>query len=230
MGCRQHGDIADSTERSISTRCINGIGCHTDNHKIHYSEMNAMPEAMHQLTKENKKFQYKVVQKGGTATIFGEAIEWLMYAGIVHKCSRIEHAFIPIKVYQNFSDFKLYMNDTGMLAMHSGIPVQLILSSIDTENTFLGALAENYVAQEFSTKKIPLFYWKSEDTAEIDFVLQQEMEVIPVEVKKGKRTRSRSMNMFVTKYNSPYAIRISAKNFGFENNVKSIPLYAVWCI
>jgi predicted AAA+ superfamily ATPase len=183
-----------------------------------------------QLAKENKKFQYKIAQKGGTATIFGEAIEWLLYAGIVQKCSRLEHAIVPIKVYQNFSDFKLYMSDTGMLAMHSGVAVQIILSSIDTDNIFLGALAENYVAQEFTTKRKPLFYWKSEDTAEIDFVLQNETEVIPVEVKKGKRTRSRSLDMFVKKYKCPYAIRISAKNFGFENNIKSVPLYAVWCI
>jgi predicted AAA+ superfamily ATPase len=183
-----------------------------------------------QLGKENKKFQYKVVKKGGTATIFGEAIEWLLYAGIVHKCSRIEHAFVPVKVYQNLSDCKMYMSDTGMLAIHSGIAAQIIFSSIDTDNIFLGALAENFVAQAFATKKIPLFYWKSKDTAEIDFVLQNETEVIPVEVKKGKRTRSRSLDIFVKKYKSPYAIRISAKNFGFENKIKSIPLYAVFCM
>jgi predicted AAA+ superfamily ATPase len=183
-----------------------------------------------QLGKENKKFQYKVVKKGGTATIFGESIDWLMYAGIVHKCSRIEQAFVPIKVYQNFSDFKLYMSDTGMLAMHTGIATQIILSSIDVDYMFLGALAENFVAQAFAAKKIPLFYWKSEDTAEIDFVIQNETEVIPVEVKKGKHTRSRSLDIFTKKYKSPYSIRISAKNFGFENNIKSVPLYAVWCI
>ncbi|MDR2840577.1 MAG: AAA family ATPase [Paludibacter sp.] len=183
-----------------------------------------------QLGKENKKFQYKVVQKGGTATIFGEAIEWLLYAGIVHKCSRLEHGFMPLKVYQNLSDFKLYMSDTGMLAMHTGIATQIILSSLDVDNIFLGALAENFVAQTFAAKKTPLFYWKSEDTAEIDFVLQHETEIIPVEVKKGKRTRSRSLDIFVKKYKSPYAIRISQKNFGFENNIKSVPLYAVFCI
>ena len=183
-----------------------------------------------QLAKENKKFQYKVVQKGGTATIFGEAIEWLQSAGIVLKCQKIEHAFIPIKAYQDFSDFKLYMSDAGMLTMLSGLPAQMLLASIETNNTFMGAIAENFVAQSFASKAIPLLYWKSKDTAEVDFVIQQDEYVVPVEVKKGIRTRSGSMALFSEKYHSPFAIRISQKNFGFENNVKSIPLYAVHCM
>ena len=183
-----------------------------------------------QLAKENKKFQYRVVQKGGTASIFGEAIEWLQSAGIVLKCQKIEHAFIPIKAYQDFSDFKLYMSDTGMLTMHSGLPAQMLLNSIETNNSFMGAIAENFVAQTFAAKSIPLFYWKSEETAEIDFVIQDDENVIPVEVKKGVRTRSGSMAQFAKKYQSQYAIRISQKNFGYENNIKSIPLYAIHCI
>ena len=183
-----------------------------------------------QLAKENKKFQYKIVQKGGTATIFGEAIEWLQSAGIVLKCQKIEHAFIPVKAYQDFSDFKLYMSDVGMLTMHSGLPAQMLLHSIETNHTFLGAIAENFVAQTFQSKSIPLLYWKSGDTAEVDFVIQDDENVIPVEVKKGIRTRSGSMALFAKKYHSNFAIRISQKNFGFENGVKSIPFYAAHCI
>ena len=183
-----------------------------------------------QLAKENHKFQYKIVQKGGTATIFGVAIDWLQQAGIVLKCQKIEHGFIPIKAYQYFPDFKLYMSDVGMLTMLSGFPTQMIINSIETNNTFMGAIAENYVAQAFSAKSISLHYWKSEDTAEIDFVFQDHMDVIPVEVKKGLRTRSGSMALFTKKYHVPYVIRISQKNFCFENNIKSIPLYAVFCI
>lgn len=183
-----------------------------------------------QLAKENRKFQYKIMQKGGTATIFGEAIEWLLQAGIALKNQRLEHGFMPLKAYQNLSDFKLYMGDTGMLTIHSGLPAQMILSSIDAENTFMGGMAENFVAQQLTAKKIPLFYWKSEETAEVDFVLQRGMDIIPVEVKKGVRTRSGSMAIFAKKYKSPYAMRISQKNFGFENSIKSIPFYAVFCI
>jgi hypothetical protein len=183
-----------------------------------------------QLAKENKKFQYKMVQKGGTATIFGEAIEWLNFAGVVLKCQKINHGFLPIAVYADLSDFKLYMGDTGMLTMKSGMPHQLIMSDIEEDNGFLGVLSENYVAQALIGNSFPLYYWRNENTAELDFVLQIGGKVIPVEVKKGSRTKSVSMNMFVNKYECPYAIRISKKNFGFENDIKSVPLYAVFCI
>jgi len=183
-----------------------------------------------QLAKDNTKFQYKVVQRGGTATIFGESIEWLNYAGIVLKCQKTEHGFMPIAAYADLSDFKLYMGDVGMLTMKSGMAHQTILSTIEEDNTFLGAMCENYVAQAFACKGYPLFYWKSENRAELDFVLQKEDQVIPVEVKKGKRTKSVSMAIFMEKYKSPFAIRISKKNFGFENGIKSVPLYAVFCI
>ena len=183
-----------------------------------------------QLAKENAKFQYKVVQRGGTATIFGEAIDWLKFAGIILKCQRLDHGFIPISAYVDLSNFKLYMADIGLLTLHSKIPLQTILSPIEIDNTFLGAMCENYIAQALTCNKHPLMYWESDGKAEIDFVLQLENEVIPVEVKKGKRNRSKSLHQFIEKYNSSYAIRISKKNFGFENGIKSVPLYATFCI
>lgn len=183
-----------------------------------------------QLAKENAKFQYKVVQRGGTATIFGEAIEWIILAGIGLKCQRLEHGYIPINAYADLINFKLYMADIGILTLRSKIPLQTIMMPVETENTFLGAMTENYVAQVFTTKGYDLFYWQSDGKAEIDYVLQIPEGVIPVEVKKGLRTRSRSLGIFVSKYKSPYSIRISKKNFGFENNIKSVPLYAVHCI
>lgn len=183
-----------------------------------------------QLAKENAKFQYKVVQRGGTATIFGEAIEWLNLAGITLKCQRLEHGFIPINAYMDLINFKLYMGDIGILTLRSEIPLQTILSTIETDNTFLGAMTENYVAQCFKAKKYRLAYWQSEGKAEVDFVLQLYGKVIPVEVKKGRRNRAKSLGVFMDKYKSEYAIRISKKNFGFENNIKSVPLYAVFCI
>jgi hypothetical protein len=183
-----------------------------------------------QLAKENKKFQYKMVQRGGTASIFGESIEWLNYAGVVLKCQKITHGFLPIAAYVDGSDFKLYMSDIGMLIIKSRMPNQIILSEIDEDNGFMGVISENYVAQALVSNNFPLYYWKNENTAELDFVLQISGKVIPVEVKTGNRTKSVSLSMFVKKYNCPYSIRISKKNFGFENNIKSVPLYAVFCI
>ena len=183
-----------------------------------------------QLAKENKKFQYKIVQRGGTATIFGESIEWLNFAGVVLKCQKVEHGYMPVAVYADLSDFKLYMSDVGLLTAKSGMAQQTILSSVEEDNGFLGALSENYVAQALKANGHSLFYWKNDNTAELDFVLQIDGEVVPVEVKKGSRTKSVSKNMFLKKYNCPYAIRISKKNFGFENNIKSVPFYAVFCL
>ena len=183
-----------------------------------------------QLAKENTKFQYKVVQRGGTATIFGEAIEWLNLANITFKCQRLEHGFIPINAYMDLINFKLYMGDIGILTLRSAIPLQTILSTIEIDNTFLGAMTENYVAQCFKTKNYRLAYWQSEGKAEVDFVLQLDGKVVPIEVKKSRRNRAKSLGVFMEKYKSEYAIRISKKNFGFENNIKSVPLYAVFCI
>lgn len=183
-----------------------------------------------QLAKENTKFQYKVVQRGGTATIFGEAIEWLEFAGIVIKCRRLEHGFIPIKAYIDLADFKLYMADIGLLTMASGIPLQTILSPIEEDNTYLGAMTENFVAQALVAGGHSANYWQSDGKAEVDFVLQLDGKVVPVEVKKGKRNRSKSLGVFAERYKSEYALRISKKNFGFENGIKSVPLYAVFCI
>lgn len=181
-----------------------------------------------QLAKDNKKFQYKVVQKGGSATLFGASIEWLNLAGVVLKCQRINQAFEPISVYADLSAFKLYMGDVGLLTMKSGISQQTVLSG--EGNTFMGAVTENYVAQQLAAKGYDLYYWESSSTAELDFVLQKGNQIIGVEVKKGEHVRSRSLSVFVDSYKPAYSIRLSLKNFGEKDGLKSIPLYAVFCI
>jgi predicted AAA+ superfamily ATPase len=120
------------------------------------------------------------------------------------------------------------MSDIGMLTMHAAFPYQLILNSIEVDNGFLGGLAENFVAQDFAAKKIPLYYWKSGDTAEVDFIVQDGINIVPIEVKKGKRNKAISLSNFVKQYKCPYSIKISQKNFGFENNIKSVPFYSLY--
>ena len=161
-----------------------------------------------QLAKENKKFQYKLAKKGGTAKIFGEAINWLILSGTVLKCKLVSHGNIPLTAYEDDSDFKIYLSDVGLL----------------------GAVAENYVAQALRANGIDLRYWKNDNTAKLEFVIQDGMSVIPVEVKKGTKVKAISMNTFVQEYKSPIAYRISSKNFGSGNGIKSIPLYAAFCI
>lgn len=191
------------------------------------SAFNSIPG---QLAKDNRKFQYKMVQKGGTATIFGPSLEWLKFAGIVLSCTKTAQGFMPIAVHADFSSFKLYMGDVGLLTAKSGIPPQTILSPGSFENSFSGALAENYVAQSLAANGHPLYYWESKNSAEVDFVLQLGTDVIPLEVKAGIHTRSKSLQQFMQLYDPPYVIRISAKQTGFENRIKSVPLYAVFCI
>ncbi len=181
-----------------------------------------------QLAKENKKFQYKVVQRGGSATLFGASIDWLVQAGVVLKCRKTDHATNPIAVYEDLSSFKLYMSDVGLLTMRAGIAQQTVLSG--ESNLFMGSIAENYIAQALAAKGYPLFYWTSEHTAELDYVLQKDTDIIGIEVKKGVKTRSKSLNVFSQKYSPSYTIRFSEKNFGQENNIRAIPHYAAFCV
>ena len=181
-----------------------------------------------QLAKENKKFQYKVVQRGGSAALFGESIEWLAQAGIVLKCQKIDHGTSPIAVYSDLSSFKLYMSDVGLLVMKSGVPQQTILTG--ESNVFMGSVTENYVAQALASNGHALFYWASEHSAELDFVLQKDSDVIGIEVKKGTKVHSKSLSIFIQKYKPSYSIRFSEKNFGKTENMLSVPLYAAFCI
>ena len=181
-----------------------------------------------QLAKENKKFQYKVVQRGGSSALFGVSIDWLIQAGIVLKCCKIDHAYNPIPVYEDLSSFKLYMNDVGLLTMKAGVPQQTVLSG--EANFFIGSLAENYIAQTLSANGYPLYYWASEHTAELDFVIQKEADIIGIEVKKGIKTRSKSLNAFESKYSPAYSIRFSEKNFGQNESIRAIPHYAAFCV
>jgi len=181
-----------------------------------------------QLAKENKKFQYKVVQKGGSTSLFGASIEWLAQAGVVHKVHRIEHAYNPIAVYKDLSAFKLYMGDVGLLVLRSGIPQQSVLTG--EGSTFMGAVTENFIAQSLTASGRTVYYWTSEHTAELDFVLQKDVDIIGCEVKKGVATRSKSLNVFVSKYNPGYSIRFSEKNFGKSDGLLSLPHYSVFCV
>ncbi|HBG71098.1 MAG: hypothetical protein A2W93_02660 [Bacteroidetes bacterium GWF2_43_63] len=183
-----------------------------------------------QLAKENRKFQYKVVQKGGYAGIFGAAIDWLSSAGLVYKCNRITVPNEPLAAYSDMTGFKLYMNDPGLLVQKSGMPLREILLEGKHTSSFIGPIVENYVASSFQSQGIPLYYWESGNTAEIDFLIQGKTGVVPIEVKASTNTRSRSIDVFRKKYNSSIIIRLSEKNFGFDNQIKSIPLYAAFCI
>jgi hypothetical protein len=175
-----------------------------------------------QLAKDNRKFQYKVVKKGGSASMFGDSIEWMVSSGVVLRCSKTQ-GLVPPSIYTDPSSFKLYMGDIGLLSQRNGITMDNLLSP---DRLFTGGLAENYVACQLRANGHKLYYWESENRAEIDFLIQHEGNVIPIEVKANLHSKSKSLEIYRNKYNPEYSMRISAKNFGFEKGIVSIPLYA----
>lgn len=183
-----------------------------------------------QLAKDNKKFQYKLVQKGGTSTIFGDSINWLVNAGIVNQCIKTKIG-LPLKMYEELDSFKLYMNDVGLLTNLSEFPIYLIKNREAVNETMIGILTENYVASALKYNNLNLNYWKNEYDSELDFILQSEKGlIIPLEVKTSNHTKSRSLNNYINEFKPKYSIRLSSKNFGFKNGIKSVPLYATFCI
>mgnify|MGYP001182042247 FL=1 len=180
-----------------------------------------------QLAKDNKKFQYKVVQKGGSSSIFGASLEWLKQAGVILECQRVDQGTMPLPVYADQTSFKIYMSDVGLLVNKSQMSVNTIITG--ESNIFMGAVTENYIAQQLAAKNYPLYYWTvANSQAELDFVLQKNDKIYAIEVKKGEHVRSRSLSVFKQKYSPDYAIRFSQKNFGKTEDVISIPLYAAF--
>ena len=124
--------------------------------------------------------------------------------------------------------FKLYLSDIGILLNMLQVKYNDII--LDNLLQYKGIIAENYVATQLVAKNIPLMYWESGNQAEIDFILYNNDGIIPIEVKANDNVGSQSLNVYIKRYQPKYAIRISTKNFGFDNNIKSIPLYATFCI
>lgn len=182
-----------------------------------------------QLAKDNQKFQYKVISKGGTSGIFGEAILWLKNSGIVTQIYKVKPE-LPLEMYKDLSSFKLYMSDVGLFVNKARYPLYQIDLGVQPVMISMGPLTENYVANELRVSGYETYYWESDGKAELDFMIQKDTDIIPIEVKTSTHTRSRSLDLYMKNYNCKYGIRVSERNFGFENGIKSIPLYAVFCI
>lgn len=184
-----------------------------------------------QLSKENTKFQYKLVKSGGRASEFENAIEWLTLSGITSKIYGLEDIQKPLENYKNIDSFKIYISDIGLLCAKKEIVPEDILYLSKELNDFKGGMTENYVNIHLNINGYTQYYWKdNKGTMEVDFIIMREGKIIPIEVKSAENTRARSLNNYIKKYNPEYAIKVSAKNFGFENGIKNIPLYAAFCI
>ena len=181
-----------------------------------------------QLSKEKKAFKYNLIEDGARKRMYENPIEWLISSGMILNSNKIKKAEIPLKVYQDEDNFKLYLSDVGLLVAMSEIKYNDIV--LDNAFSFKGAITENYIAQEFISNDISLYYWTYGRNAEVDFIIYNNDGIIPVEVKSGDNVKSTSLKFYINENKPKYSIRLSTKNFGFENNIKSIPLYAAFCI
>ena len=183
-----------------------------------------------QLSKKNTRFQYKLIKKGGRASEFENAIEWLCLSGIVSQVYKVEQIKKPLENYRDIDAFKIYVSDMGLLAAKKDLAPNDVLYMVEELNDFKGGMAENYVHVQLTINGYQTCYWESERGAEIDFVIQREGRLIPIEVKSADNTRAKSLKVYMETYRPDYAIKLSAKNFGFEDGKKTVPLYAAFCI
>jgi predicted AAA+ superfamily ATPase len=184
-----------------------------------------------QLSKENRKFQYKVIKSGARAYEYETPLDWLKFAGIITKCVRVTEGKLPLVAYADNDSFKVYMMDTGLLCSKFGVAANVVLNGSPSFDGFKGALAENYICQCLTTNGFTPYYWNSPGKAELDFVFQDSQgNIVPLEGKSADNVKSKSLKQFVSTYKPEYSVRVSAKNFGYENNIKSIPLYALFCL
>ncbi len=183
-----------------------------------------------QLSKRNTRFQYKLIKKGGRASEFENAIEWLNLSGIVSQVYRVEQIKKPLENYRDIDAFKVYVSDLGLLCAKKDLVANDLLYMVDEINDFKGGMTENYVNVQLTINGYRTYYWESERSAKVDFIIQRDGQLIPIEVKSADNTKAKSLRMYMDTYTPSYAIKLSAKNFGCEGGIKTVPMYAAFCI
>jgi len=182
-----------------------------------------------QLAKENKKFVYGAVKEGARAKEFELAIQWLVDCGLLLKSHRVSKPGMPLAAYQDLSVFKLFLHDVGLLGAMAGLNVRTIIEGNEIFTEFKGALTEQYVMQQLRLDSERFIsYWTNErSTSEVDFIIQEEGNVIPIEVKAGENLKARSFKLFCEKYKPVKAIRTSLSDYHEESWMINVPLYAI---
>lgn len=183
-----------------------------------------------QLSKRNTRFQYKLIKKGGRASEFENAIEWLTLSGIATRIYQVEQAVKPLENYRKIDSFKTYVSDVGLLCAKKDVVAEDVLYLSEELNDFKGGMTENFVCCQLIANGYTCYYWLSLRGAEVDFIIQRAGKIIPVEVKSAENTKAKSLSVYIETYKPEYSIKISGKNFGFENGIKTIPLYATFCL
>lgn len=185
-----------------------------------------------QLAKENKKFVYGLIKEGARAREFELAIGWLVDCGLVYKIQRIKKAAMPLKIYEDFSAFKLYMLDCGLLGAMTEAPIAMMLVDNKVFSEFKGMFTEQYVLQQFvADHSNSIYYWSSERSdGELDFVVQRQERILPIEVKAEENLHAKSLRSFVGRHPDLKGLRFSMSNYREEEWMTNIPLYATSCL
>ncbi len=180
-----------------------------------------------QLAKENSKFIYSLLRTGARAKEFETAIDWLKDAGLIHKVVRISKPGMPVSAYADWSDFKIYLNDVGLLACLAGVSQNSMLHGNDFFEEFKGVIAEQFICQQIKSQSISCYYWSPEGgTSEVDFIIQRQDQIVPIEVKSGLNVRSRSLRVYFDKYNPQMCIRTSPNDYEEQSWMTNIPLFS----
>lgn len=182
-----------------------------------------------QLAKENKKFFFGQIKEGARAKDFEIAIEWLLDCGLIHKVYRVREPAMPLKAYMEFSAFKIYLLDVGLLGALSDLDVKSILEGNTIFTEFKGALTEQFVLQQLisDTEYTPYYYSPEKSRMEIDFMIQKESAVVPIEVKAEENLRAKSLKMYCEKNKPAYAVRTSMSDYRRQEWMCNIPLWAI---
>lgn len=178
-----------------------------------------------QLAKENKKFQFSVVEKGGSARKYENSLEWLRDAGLVKFCENVSLPAFPLNAYSKENWFKIYLMDIGILTAMYGFEMKQAIMENSISGYAKGGIYENLIADILSKKNIPLYFYKPENNAqEIEFLLTQEAGIIPVEVKSGNNATI-SLNKFLEEFRPLFGIKLITGNLGVADNKVTLPLY-----
>lgn len=230
----ERGDIWEV--RSIHSKIIdayrNDMSKHVPKQQVQRINMvwNSIPS---QLARDNKKFIYGALRKGARANDFEIAIQWLVDSGLVHKVHRISKPVVPLKFYEDMASFKLFLLDCGLLGALSETPPEQILIGDNVFEEYKGAFTENYVLQQLKSLPRTFVYYYSNDnsTLEIDFVVQHEAHVIPIEVKAEENLRAKSLRQFVTDNAGLHGVRFSMSDYREQDWLTNVPLWAVrWAL
>ena len=179
-----------------------------------------------QLAKENSKFIYNVLRTGARAKDFEVAIEWLKDAGLIKKVIRISKHGLPVSAYADWSDFKIYLNDVGLMCAKGELGSEIILKGNKLFEEFKGVISEQFILQQLVSQGYEPFYWAPENAkSEVDFLIQKQNQVVPIEVKSAENLKSRSLRVYYDKYQPTTCIRTSLSGYQKQEWMENIPLY-----